>query len=200
MSIFSRRDTYDMAEAKVLKQAIDAAYHLGTSGTENNQKAIDALNKCKADVAAIIRVQQMFTNVSPTDKMHKLLNRQLAQENKWVAHHTKLIEATKHGYEKLKTAAKVAGLIDEAFAAGEAEAEKKLKMKSSLQAKVEDKNNSKPIDPKFQQQDGQHKNQQNNQNAKGPPINLTIKRLVVADEKSRKKNKNKKNQFMQRIN
>lgn len=195
---FTPLDTYDKTEAKVLKQQLDAAYHLGTSGTEVNQAATDAMNKAKADVAALNRVQQMFGKLSLNDKLHKQLSYQLAQENKWLAHHTKCVDTTKKGFEKMKAAAKAAGLIDEAFAAGEAEAEKKLKLKNAgnLQAKAENKDGkNKEVDPKFQQRDGeqrkdnQHQNQQdkNKEQAKVAPVTLVIEKLVVAKGKKAKK-------------
>jgi len=189
---FKVLDTYDKTEAKVLKQQLDAAFHLGSGGTETNQAATDAMNKSKADVAALNRVQQMFNDVPLGDRLHKRINAQIAQENKWLAHHTKCVEATKRGFEKMKAAAKA--LIDEAFAAGEAEAEKKLKLKiGSMQAKADDKNKGKEIDPKFQQRDGseqrdkQQQHNNNDQKNKVAPVTLVIDKLVVAKGKKAKK-------------
>lgn len=151
------------------------------------------MNKSKADVAALNRVQQMFNDVPLGDRLHKRINAQIAQENKWIAHHTKCVEATKRGFEKMKAAAKA--LIDEAFAAGEAEAEKKLKLKiGNMQAKADDKNKGKEIDPKFQQRDGneqrdkqQQQNNNNDQKNKVAPVTLVIDKLVVAKGKKAKK-------------
>lgn len=198
---FTPLDTYDKTEPKVLKQQLDAAYHLGTGGTEANQAATEAMNKAKADVAALTRVQQMFGKLPINDKLHKRISYQLAQENKWLSHHTKCVDTTKKGFEKMKDAAKRAGLIDEAYAAGEAEAEKKLKLKNAgnLQAKTDDKNKGKEIDPKFQQRDGEQRKDQNNQNQgqnpndkhkeqnKAAPVTLVIENLVVAKGKKAKK-------------
>ena len=211
---FTTLDTYDKTEAKVLKQQLDAAYNLGTAGTEVNQVATDALNKSKADVAALSRVQQMFSEVPLKDKLHSRINFRLSQENKWLAHHTKCVEATKRGFEKMKAAAKAAGLIDEAFAAGEAEAEKKLKLKNStMQSKAdENKNKGKEVDPKFQQRDGndqnnkqQNQNQnQNDQNKdkqnqnKAAPVTIVVENLVVAKGKKAKKYAGANNGFVQR--
>jgi hypothetical protein len=195
------RDTYDKTDPKVLKQMLDAAFSLGNSGTEVNQAATNNMNTSKADVAAIIRVQQMFSHLPLSDKLHKNLNARLSQENKWLNHHTRLVEATKRGYEKMKVAAKAAGLIDEAFAAGEAEAEKKLKLKAgNMQARVDDKDNTKKIDPKFQQQDKnnqqQNNNQQNNNQNKPTPVTLVVDKLVIAKGKKAKKYASQ-NGFMQ---
>lgn len=195
---FHKLDTYDKTEPKVLKQALDAAYHLGNGGTEVNQTATDAMNKSKADVAALNRVQQMFSDLSLGDKLHTRINARLSQENKWLAHHTKCVEATKRGFEKMKAAAKAAGLIDEAFAAGEAEAEKKAKLKggNNMQSKADNNDKGKQIDPKFQQRDGEQRKDQNqnnqNQNDKNKepnkaPVTLVIENLVVAKGKKAKK-------------
>ncbi len=208
---FTQLDTYDKTEAKVLKQQLDAAYHLGTAGTETNQAATEAMNKSKADVAALSRVQQMFSEVPLKDKLHSRINFRLSQENKWLAHHSKCVEATKRGFEKMKAAAKSAGLLDEAFAAGEAEAEKKLKLKNNtMQAKDGDnKNKGKEVDPKFQQRDGneqkdkqqQNQNDQNkdkqNQN-KAAPVTIVVENLVVAKGKKAKKYAGTNSGFVQR--
>jgi len=204
---FQQLDTYDKTEAKVLKQQLDAAYNLGTAGIETNQAATDALNKSKADVAALSRVQQMFSGVQLKDKLHTRINFRLSQENKWLAHHTKCVEATKRGFEKMKAAAKSAGLLDEAFAAGEAEAEKKLKLKvGNMQSKVDDnKNKGKEVDPKFQQRGGneQNNNQQDqnkdkqNQN-KAAPVTIVVENLVVAKGKKAKKYAGANSGFVQR--
>lgn len=208
MFIFAQLDSYDKTEAKTLKQQLDAAYHLGNGGTEVNQAATDAMNKSKADVAALNRVQQMFNAVSLNDKLHKRINFQLTQENKWLSHHTKCVEATKRGYEKMKAAAK--GLIDEAFAAGEAEAEKRLKLKKTdMQANASDKNKGKEIDPKFQQRDNEQRNdkqQQQNQSDKDKDkqnqnrpaaVTLVVEKLVVAKGKKAKKYAGSQQGFMQ---
>lgn len=210
---FTTLDTYDKTEAKVLKQQLDAAYNLGTAGTEVNQAATEALNKSKADVAALSRVQQMFSEVPLKDKLHSRINFRLSQENKWLAHHTKCVEATKRGFEKMKAAAKAAGLIDEAFAAGEAEAEKKFKLKNNtLQTRAdENKNKGKEVDPKFQQRDGneQKDKQQQNQNQndqhkdkqnqnKAAPVTIVVENLVVAKGKKAKKYAGANNGFVQR--
>lgn len=206
MFTFKQLDSYDKTEAKTLKQQLDAAFHLGNGGTEVNQPATDAMNKSKADVAAIARVQQMFANLPPSDKLHQRLSFQLTQENKWLAHHTKCVEATKRGYEKMKLAAKA--LIDEAFAAGEAEAEKKLKLKrNDLQANANEKNKGKEIDPKFQQQDSNKQtNQQQNQNDqnknkqdqnKAAPVTIVVDNLVIAKGKKAKKYAGRNNGFVQ---
>lgn len=205
---FSKLDTYDKIDPKVWKQQLATAYHLGNGGTETNQKAVDDMNKLKADVAALTRAQQLLNDYSQGSKVQRALAERLAQDNKWLAHYTKLVAETKRGYDTLKAAAKA--LVDEAFAAGKVEAEKELKAKKpagDLQGKS-DKNDGKTVDPKFQatanenrrddrnnggnnnqnkNNDDKNKGNNNNGNQNRAPVNLNVRQLIVVDSKKGKK-------------
>lgn len=206
---FSKLDTYDKVDPKVWKQQMNTAYHLGNSGTETNAKAVEDMNKLKADVAALTRAQQLLNDYDQGSKVQRALAQRLAQDNKWLAHYTKLVAETKRGYDTLKTSAKA--MVDEAFAAGKVEAEKELKVKNKsadLQGKS-DKNDGKSVDPKFQavanenRRDDRNNNDrkdngnQNNNNDKNKgnqngnqnraPVNLNVKQLIVVDSKKGKK-------------
>ena len=226
MSWFTKRvDTYDKVEPKVLKGQIDAAFHLGNGGVETNQKAVDDLKAVQANVAALTRVQQMFSGLPQTHKTHKQIAELICQENKWVAHHGKLVEATKRGYETLKAAAKA--LVDEAFAAGELEAEKKAKEKkqaADLQQRKDGNKDGKNADPKFEQRSGDNnqqrsgdnnqqrsgdnnqqrndqqkdKSNQNQNNNKAPQPSIVVEKAILVGSKISKKDKRQLEEFLQR--
>lgn len=219
MWIFYKKHlTYDHADQKELKNQINAAYQAGIGGKEKNE-SIEALKAtATANITALNRTLEMFADLNPSRTLVRLSREKLDQEQKWLAHYNKCIENTKRGYTAMVTAAKAAGLIDEAFASGKADMEKHIKARvqeeravaARLAAELAEKarvereknknNNDRDRNRDNNDRDrNRDRNRDNNDKKKGEqPVKVVIGVMALKQEdKPKKKDKQKVKVFHQ---
>lgn len=205
-NFYNKHKTYDHTDEKELKNHLSAAYQAGRNGKEKVE-ATDALRaKAVTNIAALNRTLELFPDLNPARTLVRLTRERLAQEQKWLAHYDKCIDATKRGHAELVAAAK--GLTEEAFASGKADMEKHIKARvqeerataARMQAEAIEKQRSereKNNQNRDKQHDREHnnhdknRNQNNDKNKGDRRVNVVIEKMVLKEVDDNKKGNKK---------
>ena len=214
---YNKHLTYNRVDPKELKGAIDGAYRTGNSGTEKIESVDAQRAKTVANISALNKTLEMFPDLNPGRSLVRLCRERLDQEQKWLIHYDKCVDAAKRGYAKLLADSKE--LRAEAYQSGKIEAEKAIKAKldaervakakadaeAAEKARVErekqQQNNNNQNNDKNKQNNNNQNNDKNKQQNHQRGVTLVVENMIVKGEKKDKKGDKKlKGLFKQTVN